>query len=115
MSKYVSPDDAKYPVKLKDHLQDPKKIYYRGELDLACKPSIAIVGSRKCTPYGITVARVLSTKAAEYGAVIVSGLARSIDSAAHRGALSQEEKRRQCWQTDATCVILWKIVVCKAG
>ena len=79
MSKYVSPDDAKYPVKLKDHLQDPKKIYYRGELDLACKPSIAIVGSRKCTPYGITVARVLSTKAAEYGAVIVSGLARSID------------------------------------
>lgn len=88
MSKYVSPDDAKYPAKLQDHLQDPKKIYYRGELDLACKPSIAIVGSRKCTPYGITVARVLSTKAAEYGAVIVSGLARGIDSAAHRGALS---------------------------
>lgn len=79
--------DPMYPVKLHDYLKDPKDIYYRGRIELASKPSIAIVGSRKCSSYGKNIAEKIAETAATYGVVVVSGMARGIDGAAHRGAI----------------------------
>jgi DNA processing protein len=60
----------------------------RGNLSALSKPAVAIVGSRAGTPYGLSVAEHLASDLAARGVAIVSGLARGVDSAAHRGALS---------------------------
>ena len=83
----VEPSEAAYPWKLKEYLQDPKRVYYIGNLSLADKPSIAVVGSRACTAYGRAVALEIGRRASIYGVQIVSGLAKGIDAEGHRGAL----------------------------
>jgi DNA processing protein len=65
----------------------PRKLWARGDLALLDAPCVAIVGTRRATPYGERVARELARVLAMAGATIVSGLARGIDAAAHRGAL----------------------------
>jgi DNA processing protein len=73
----LAPGDRKWPWGL-DALRDPpKRLWCAGELPAG--PWVAIVGSRAATPYGIDLARL--------GVAVVSGLARGIDAAAHRGAL----------------------------
>ncbi len=82
----LAPGDAGYPSGLAD-LEDapvPLWIAGRGPLD---GPAVAIVGSRAATRYGLDVARSLAARLAGAGVVVVSGLARGIDAAAHRGAL----------------------------
>jgi DNA processing protein len=80
-------DDA-YPERLRNLPDPPLALFYRGDLSLLKRaPAVAIVGSRKASPYGLNAARHLATQLAETGAVIVSGLARGIDSTAHRAAL----------------------------
>jgi DNA processing protein len=67
----------------------PARLHLRGAGDaglLAC-PAVAIVGARACSPYGAQVARMLGRELGAAGVVVVSGLARGIDGAAHRGAL----------------------------
>jgi DNA processing protein len=60
----------------------------RGDLKAACdRPCLAVVGSRRCSTYGVNAAQSLSRDLAENGLTIVSGMARGIDAAAHRGAL----------------------------
>lgn len=76
-----------YPNLLKEIPNSPFLIYYRGNLDCLDIPSIAIVGSRKFTPYGRQVAEKFSYDLAKAGICIVSGLAIGIDAIAHRGAL----------------------------
>lgn len=66
----------------------PEHLYVRGQLPPA--PCVAIVGSRACTPYGRDVATSLARELAALGVTIVSGLARGIDAAAHRGALAAD-------------------------
>ena len=88
----ISPENRNYPYKLKESLSDCKPINYRGELSICNSKSVAVVGSRNCTEYGIVVAKEIGKKAAEYGAVVISGLARGIDTASHRGALSAGAK-----------------------
>jgi len=66
----------------------PERLYVRGRLPDA--PCVAIVGSRACTSYGRDVATALARDLAGLGLVIVSGLARGIDAAAHRGALAAD-------------------------
>ncbi len=88
----ISPENRNYPYKLKESLSDCKPIHYRGELSICNSKSVAVVGSRNCTEYGIVVAKEIGKKAAEYGAVVISGLARGIDTASHRGALSAGAK-----------------------
>ena len=81
--------DARYPEELRD-LGDyaPVRIYGRGSLDLLeTRPRVAIVGTRRATSYGLRVTRELGAAFARAGAVVVSGLARGIDGAAHRAAL----------------------------
>jgi len=76
-----------YPALLKEIHNPPFLIYYRGDLTCLNAPSIAIVGSRKFTPYGRQVAEKFSYDLAKAGLCVVSGLAIGIDAIAHRGAL----------------------------
>lgn len=80
--------DDRYPTMLRETYDPPIVIYCRGAFTNAfAQPVVAIVGSRRCSTYGRNVAEKLSRELAERGVTIVSGLARGIDSAAHRGAL----------------------------
>ena len=75
-----------YPARLAEIAVPPIALDAAGEIDLAA-PAIAVVGSRRATPYGIGVAERLASGLAEAGFVVVSGLARGVDAAAHRAAL----------------------------
>lgn len=66
----------------------PPQFNVKGRLPSGNRPHVAIIGSRRPTPYGEAVAERLAADLAEVGVVIVSGLALGIDSAAHRGALA---------------------------
>jgi DNA processing protein len=80
--------NERYPKLLRETYDPPIVIYCLGDVASAfSQPAIAIVGSRRCSTYGRNVAEKLSRDLAERGVTIVSGLARGIDSAAHRGAL----------------------------
>jgi DNA processing protein len=80
--------DERYPTLLRETYDPPIVIYCLGDLATAfSQPAVAIVGSRRCSTYGRNVAEKLSRELAERGVTIISGLARGIDSAAHRGAL----------------------------
>lgn len=79
-------NDEEYPLMLKEIFRPPLVLFYRGEL-AADFLGIAIVGARKATPYGKSVAEKLAEDLAREGAVVVSGAAYGIDSAAHKGAL----------------------------
>jgi DNA processing protein len=80
--------DERYPALLRETYDPPIVIYCLGNLvEALSQPAIAVVGSRRCSTYGRNVSEKLSRELAERGVTIVSGLARGIDSAAHRGAL----------------------------
>jgi DNA processing protein len=79
--------DPRYPEPLKEIYDPPILVYARGRTDLLGSFQIAVVGSRRPSPYGTAVAERLSGELAAAGLVIVSGMARGIDTAAHRGAL----------------------------
>jgi len=77
--------DPVYPALLKEIHDPPPRLHVRGRLP--SEPMIAIVGSRRATPYGGRAAHRLARELSNAGVVVVSGLARGIDAAAHRGAL----------------------------
>ena len=80
--------DEAYPNRLKNITDPPLVLYYKGILpDFEKQPVIAVVGTRKATPYGITVTRRLTSQIAQCGGLVVSGGASGIDTAASRGAL----------------------------
>ena len=80
--------DADYPVRLRNIYEPPCLLYVKGNLPLIDEEAaIAVVGTRKATPYGIETAEEMSYAMARQGALIVSGGASGIDTAAHRGAL----------------------------
>ena len=79
--------DAAYPALLREIFDPPVTLFARGRLELLAEISIAVVGTRRPTPYGLAVAERLSADLAHAGLTIVSGMARGVDSAAHRGAL----------------------------
>ena len=78
---------ANYPAPLEEIPDPPSLLYLRGDYVATDPLAIAIVGSRRCTPYGMRVAERLAASLARVGITVVSGLARGIDAAAHRGAL----------------------------
>jgi DNA processing protein len=80
--------DPVYPPLLQQIHDPPPLLYARGTLDPADARAIAIVGSRRATAYGQRVAEKLARSLARAGLTVVSGLARGIDAAAHRGALA---------------------------
>jgi DNA processing protein len=84
----VTWDEPAYPRRLREIYDPPPLLYVRGNVELLDRHSISIVGTRRPTPYGNQMAERLARDLAERGLVIVSGLARGIDSCAHKGALA---------------------------
>ncbi|HXI25875.1 MAG TPA: DNA-processing protein DprA, partial [Pyrinomonadaceae bacterium] len=81
-------DDGVYPSLLRETYDPPVTLYVKGAwAECLEQPCIAIVGSRRCSTYGQNAALMLSRELAQRGVTIISGLARGIDAAAHRGAL----------------------------
>jgi DNA processing protein len=81
--------DSAYPPALAAILDPPPVLWVRGEAShLTSAPAVAVVGARAASPYGLAVAEQLAADLASRGIVVVSGLARGVDSAAHRGALT---------------------------
>lgn len=79
--------DPRYPPRLLDLPSPPDPLWWEGDATLLSREGIAIVGTRRMTPYGERVACELATAVAQAGVVVVSGLAQGIDSAAHAAAL----------------------------
>jgi DNA processing protein len=82
----ISIFDKGYPESLKNIPDAPVILYVKGQLN-SPGLNIAIIGSRKASKYGLSMAERLSMELASLGVTIISGMARGIDSAAHRGAL----------------------------
>lgn len=80
--------DAAYPPALAAIVDPPPILWMRGAPAALERPAVALVGSRAASPYALAVADRLAADLAARGLVIVSGLARGVDSSAHRGALS---------------------------
>jgi len=83
----VARGDAEYPPPLENIPDPPSLLYCKGRLEPRDQLAISVVGSRHGTPYGARVAERLAGGLARVGITVVSGLARGIDAAAHRGAL----------------------------
>jgi len=79
-------DDA-YPENLKNIYDPPIVLYIKGDVSREDKIAVSVVGSRRASLYGVDICYEISRKLAALGVTVVSGLARGIDSAAHRGAL----------------------------
>jgi DNA processing protein len=81
-------DDEAYPAQLKQIYDPPVVLYVRGNADALARYGIAMVGTRHPTPYGSGMAERLATDLAAHGLVIISGMARGVDTSSHRGALA---------------------------
>ncbi|MCD5407052.1 MAG: DNA-processing protein DprA [Desulfotomaculum sp.] len=89
---FITYADQDYPPPLKQIFDPPLVLFVRGSLkQLDYNHTVAMVGSRKPTDYGRTVARRLASELAEHGVSVVSGMARGIDTIAHRGVLSSHK------------------------
>jgi DNA processing protein len=88
----VSIEDAFYPSRLKEIYDPPVILYVRGNAEVLIRPGIAVVGTRHPTPYGSGMAERLASDLAAQGLLIISGMARGVDTAAHRGAISAKGK-----------------------
>jgi DNA processing protein len=85
----IAPGDAHYPEALLDLPDPPGWLFVRGRLPPGgWRQAVAIVGARNCSPYGEEVAELMGSGLAGAGVAVVSGAARGIDGAAHRGALA---------------------------
>jgi len=80
-------EDERYPPYLREIFDPPLVFYFAGDIDILREPAVSIVGARRPSPYGRAVAERLARDLSERGLVVVSGLARGIDSISHWGAL----------------------------
>ena len=85
-ARYLFHDQPDYPALLAQMTGAPPIITYRGDLALAARPCVAMVGARNASAAAVKLARDLSRDLADAGITVVSGLARGIDGAAHEGA-----------------------------
>lgn len=83
----VGLDEKDYPEKLSKIPDPPPLLYYKGKVDILNKPSVAVIGARACSNYGSLVARELGKELASMGIVVVSGMARGIDSICQNACL----------------------------
>ena len=79
--------DEDYPALLACTPDPPPVLWTRGDVAVPSRPAVAIVGSRAATPYALQVGARLAAELAQRGVVVTSGLARGVDSAAHKGCL----------------------------
>jgi DNA processing protein len=83
----ISAGDLRYPTALAAIYDPPPMLWVQGEAAALLAPAVAIVGSRAASPYALEVARRLGADLARRSVTVVSGMARGVDSAAHRGAI----------------------------
>lgn len=86
----ITPDDEIYPNQLRKLRDMPKELYCLGNLDIFKKRMVAVVGSRRTSSYARWAAQNIAEKLARADVAVVSGMARGIDTAAHKGALNSE-------------------------
>ena len=100
MGASVVPLDAgNYPKRLQEIYDPPLVLYLNGNAEVISQVGLAVVGTRHPTPYGSGIAERLTSDLAARGLVIISGMARGIDTAAHRGALNGHGKTVAVWGT----------------
>ena len=90
---------VEYPERLKEIYDPPPVLWARGSVSLLSAASIAVVGTRHPSPYGSGVAEMLSRDLAARRLLIVSGMARGIDTCAHKGALAARMPTVAVWGT----------------
>jgi DNA processing protein len=86
----VAITDPRYPALLREIYDPPVLLFARGRVELLQSTAIGVVGTRRPTPYGLAVAERLAGDLARAGLTIVSGMARGIDTAAHKGTIAAE-------------------------
>ena len=91
--------DEEYPERLREIFDPPPVLWVLGNVNLLARPSIAIVGTRHPTPYGTGMAEILARDLAMRKLVILSGMARGIDTAAHKGTLAAHGSTIAVWGT----------------
>jgi DNA processing protein len=96
---YLTPSDASYPGRLLEIYDPPAVLWVRGDAELLDWAGIAVVGTRAPSPYGLGMAELLSRDLANRGITIMSGMARGVDTAAHKGALDAGGKTVAVWGT----------------
>jgi DNA processing protein len=90
---------AEYPERLREIYDPPPVLWVRGDVSLLKRPSIAIVGTRHPSPYGSGIAEMLARDLSARRLLVVSGMARGIDTCAHRGALAARMPTVAVWGT----------------
>ena len=91
--------DETYPERLREIYDPPALLWARGDVGLLAKPALAVVGTRHPTPYGTGMAEKLARDLALRGLIILSGMARGVDTAAHKGALAAKRPTIAIWGT----------------
>jgi DNA processing protein len=92
-------EDEAYPERLLEIYDPPAVLWIRGDATVLARPGIAVVGTRQPSPYGLGMAEMLSRDLANRRLTILSGMARGVDSAAHKGALDAGGKTVAVWGT----------------
>ena len=88
-----------FPERLREIYDPPPVLWVRGDIQLLARPAIAVVGTRHPTPYGSGMAELLARDLAARRLLILSGMARGVDSCAHRGALAARMPTVAVWGT----------------
>jgi len=96
---FLTPEDEAYPGRLLEIYDPPPVLWVRGNSGILNLPGIAVVGTRQPTPYGAGMAEVLSRDLARRGMTIMSGMARGVDTCAHKGALDAGGLTVAVWGT----------------
>jgi DNA processing protein len=96
---FLTYEDHAYPERLREIFDPPPVLWTRGDTRLLAKPGIAVVGTRHPSPYGSGMAELLSRDLATRGLLIISGMARGIDTFAHRGAMQARQPTVAIWGT----------------
>jgi len=96
---FLTREDEAYPARLLEIYDPPAVLWIRGDRALLARAGIAVVGTRQPSPYGVGMAEMMSRDLASRRLVIFSGMARGVDSAAHKGALDAGGKTVAVWGT----------------
>jgi DNA processing protein len=96
---FITREDELYPARLLEIYDPPAVLWIRGNGALLARPGIAVVGTRQPSPYGSGMAEMLSRDLANRRLTILSGMARGVDTAAHKGALDAGGKTIAVWGT----------------
>lgn len=107
--------DADYPMRLRNIFEPPCLLYVKGQLPVIDEEvAVAMVGTRKASPYGIEAAEKIAYGLCKQGAVVISGAAAGVDSASHRGRCARAERPSPCSATGLTSSIPRRMNGCTA-